>query len=517
MSLAAETRARTIPDEMAVTDGRMTLSWAELDPIVNRATNALLAEEMGSPPRGAVFAHNSTESALAYLAMLHAGVSGVPANFHLTADELAYILKDSGARLLFVGPETATVGVAAARQVGIERIVGWRCETLGEGAEGVTPWDAWLAAASDAAPPTDMKPLPYMHYTSGTTGRPKGTETPPNMFPREPDVAGLFRALGEQVTAGAPGPTLLVGPAYHTGPLGSVRQLGGGRPLVVMPKFDAEQILVNIERHKVATSVMVPTHFQRLLALPEDVRAKYDVSSLRLVSHTGAACPVDAKRAMIAWWGPVLLEAYGATEAGSTNMISSEEWLRKPGSVGKAMPPFEMVVVADDGTRLGANQVGQLYFRDPSGRGIVYHNDPEKTAAAHIEPGVFTLGEIGYVDEDGYVFITDRSSDMIVSGGVNIYPAEIEQALIAHPDVEDVAVVGVPNAEMGEEVKALVVPRRGATVTSEQLADYARAQLAGYKRPRSIDLVETVGRNAMGKVNKRELRRPFWPSDRTIG
>lgn len=513
MSLAASDRSSTMPEGMAVTDGRLTLSWGELDPVVNRATNALLAENLGSPPRAAVFAHNSTESALAYLAMLHAGVSGVPANFHLTAEELAYILKDSGARLVFVGPETAAVGVEAARVVGIELVVGWRCDDV----EGVIPWDGWLSASSDAPPPTDMKPLPYMHYTSGTTGRPKGTETPPNMFPRETSVAGLFRALSEQVSAGVPGAVLLVGPAYHTGPLGSIRQLGGGRPLVVMPKFDAEQILVNIEMHRIGTSVMVPTHFQRLLALPDDVRAKYDVSSLRLVSHTGAACPVEAKRAMIEWWGPVLLEAYGATEAGSTNIITSEEWLRKPGSVGKAMPPFEMVVIGEDGSELGRNETGQLYFRDPTGRGIVYHNDPEKTAAAHIAPGVFTLGEIGYVDDEGYVFITDRSSDMIVSGGVNIYPAEIEQVLIEHPDVEDVAVVGVPSPDMGEEVKALVVPRPGSDITSQMLADFARDKLAGYKRPRSIDLVPTVGRNAMGKVNKRELRKPFWPSDRTIG
>jgi acyl-CoA synthetase (AMP-forming)/AMP-acid ligase II len=513
VSLAAHERITTTPDDLAITDGRLTLTWAGLDPVVNRGTNALLAEALGDPPRAAVFAHNSTESALAYLCMLHAGVSGVPANFHLTAEELAYILTDSGARLLFVGPETAAAGVEAARLAGIERVIGWRCD----GVAGVVSWESWLARASEAEPPTDRKPLPYMHYTSGTTGRPKGTETPPNMFPRENDIAGLFRALRETVAAGAPGPILLVGPAYHTGPLGSIRQLGGGRPLIVMPKFDAEQILVLIERHRIATSVMVPTHFQRLLALPAEVRAKYDVSSLRLVSHTGAACPVDAKHAMIAWWGPVFLEAYGATEAGSTNMISSEEWLRKPGSVGKAMPPFEMVVVGENGERLGANETGQLYFRDPTGRGIVYHNDPAKTAAAHIEPGVFTLGEIGYVDDEGYVFITDRSSDMIVSGGVNIYPAEIEQVLIAHPDVEDVAVVGVPSPEMGEDVKALVVARPGAAVTADDLAAYARTNLAGYKRPRSIDLVETVGRNAMGKVNKRELRKPFWPSDRTIG
>ncbi|BEU99137.1 AMP-binding protein [Novosphingobium olei] len=518
MSLVAAERARATPDAMAVTDGRLTVSWAELDRLINRATNALLATDLGDPPRAAVFAQNSTECALAYLAMLHAGVSGVPANFHLTAEELAYILKDSGARALFVGPQTAAVGVEAARAAGIDLVIGWDCE----GIDGVTDWDGWLAGASEAPPPEDMPPLPYMHYTSGTTGRPKGAETPPSMFPREADVTGLFRALREQVALahtdeGYPGPVLLVGPNYHTGPLGSVRQLGGGRPLVILPRFDAEQILVAIERHKVATSVMVPTHFQRLLALPQEVRTRYDLSSLRSVPHTGAACPVEVKRAMIEWWGPVFVDAYGATEAGTTNMITSEEWLRKPGSVGKAVPPLEMVVVAEDGTRLGPNQAGQLYFRDPTGRGIVYHNDPEKTAAAHIEPGVFTLGEIGYVDDEGYVFITDRSSDMIVSGGVNIYPAEIEQVLITHPAVEDVAVIGVPNADMGEEVKALVVPRAGAAVTVDDLVAFAREKLAGYKRPRSIDLVETVGRNAMGKVNKRELRRPFWPSDRTIG
>ncbi|MCW1382936.1 AMP-binding protein [Novosphingobium sp. KCTC 2891] len=513
MSLVAADRAKTTPDDLAVTDGRLTLTWSELDPFINRAANALLGEGLGQPPRAAVFAHNSAECALAYLALLRAGVSGVPANFHLTADELAYILEDSGARLLFVGPETADIGVQAARAAGIDRVVGWRCA----GVEGVTAWEDWLAAASDAPPPETMPPLPYMHYTSGTTGRPKGTETPPSMFPREADVTGLFRALRELVEAAAPGPALLVGPNYHTGPLGSIRQLAGGRPLVVLPRFDAEQILAAVEKHRVATMVMVPTHFQRLLALPDEVRGRYDVSSLQLVPHTGAACPVDVKRAMIAWWGPVFVDAYGATEAGTTNMITSEEWLLKPGSVGKPVPPLEMVVVAEDGTRLGANAVGQLYFRDPSGRGIVYHNDPEKTAAAHIEPGVFTLGEIGYVDDDGYVFITDRSSDMIVSGGVNIYPAEIEQVLITHPAVEDVAVIGVPNPDMGEEVKALVVLRPGVGVTPAELGSYARKRLARYKQPRSIDVVDTVGRNAMGKVNKRELRRPFWPSDRTIG
>ncbi len=513
MSLAAAEHLHTDPTAFALVDDQHQLDWATLDGIVNRGTNALLAMSLGTPPRAAVFANNSVETGLAYLCALHAGVSSVPVNFHLTADEVAYILKDSGARIVFVGPETAVAGVKAARQAGIDHVVGWRCD----GVEGVESWDAWLAAASPAEPPTDMPSLPHLHYTSGTTGRPKGAETPPNMFPRTPSVAALFDALRTAVTASVAGPAILVGPFYHTGPLGSVRQLAGGRPLVIVPKFDAEAILAAIERWGAATSVMVPTHFQRLLALPEDVRKRYDVSSLRLVSHTGAACPMDVKRAMIEWWGPVLVEAYGATEAGTTNMIGSEEWLRKPGSVGKAVPPFEMVVIAEDGSRLGTGEVGQLYFRDPSGRGIVYHNDPVKTAEAHLEPGVFTLGEVGYVDPEGYVYITDRSSDMIVSGGVNIYPAEIEQVLIEHPSIEDVAVIGVPDKEMGEAVKALLVAAPGITPDIEAIARYCRERMAGYKSPRSYEIVPDVGRNAMGKVNKRELRKPYWPSDRTIG
>ena len=512
MSLAAAEHLKTDPHAFALADDQRSLDWTELDVIVNRGTNALLAAGLGNPPRAAVYANNSIETALAYLCALHAGVSSVPVNFHLTADEVAYILSDSAAGIVFVGPETAEAGVKAASATGA-RVIGWRCD----GVAGVEPWDDWLAAASAAEPPADMPSLPHLHYTSGTTGRPKGAETPPNMFPRVASVAALIDVLRAAVNGGVPGPGLLVGPFYHTGPLGSVRQLAGGRPLVVMPKFDAEGILVAVQRWGASTSVMVPTHFQRLLSLPEEVRARYDVSSLRLVSHTGAACPMDVKRAMIEWWGPVLVEAYGATEAGTTNMIGSEEWLQKPGSVGKAVPPFEMVVIGEDGSRLGTGEVGQLYFRDPSGRGIVYHNDPAKTAAAHLEPGVFTLGEVGYVDSDGYVFITDRVSDMIVSGGVNIYPAEIEQVLIEHPEIEDVAVIGVPDTEMGEAVKALVVARPGTTPDPIALASYARARMAGYKAPRSYEIVATVGRNAMGKVNKRELRKPYWPSDRTIG
>jgi len=513
MSLAAAEKGRANPQELALADERATLTWSQLDAILNRATNALLAPP--APERIAVYAPNSVETVLAHLAGLHAGVSTVPVNFHFTAEELAYVLQDSGASIVFVGPETLANAIEAAARVGVRKIVAWRSPPT----EGVQSWEGWLAQASDAEPPTDMTPRPHLHYTSGTTGRPKGVETPPTMFARKPTVAEFFDHLKAQSQAmGDRSPGMVVSPLYHTGPLGSVRMLGGGTSLVAMSRFDAEQVLKTIEKFRVKSTMMVPTHFQRLLALPEDVRGKYDVSSLLNVSHTGAACPVNVKRAMIEWFGPVLTEAYGATEAGTTNMITSPEWLAKPGSVGRTLAPFELLVVSEDGQRLGVNQVGQLYFRDTTGRGIIYHNDEAKTRAAHLEPGVFTLGEVGFVDEDDYVFITDRVSDMIVSGGVNIYPAETEQVLIKHPGVADVAVVGAPNVEMGEEVKALIVPRdRANPPTAEELDRFCREHLAGYKCPRSYDVVDDVGRNAMGKVNKRELRRRYWPTERTIG
>ena len=513
MSLAAAEKASTQPDDLALADERQVITWSQLDDILNRATNALLGSGLASGQRIGVFANNSAETVLAYLSGLHAGISSIPINFHLTAEEVAYILKDGSVGLIFVGPETAAVGLQAAALAGVDQVVGWR-----HTADGVIAWDRWVAQASAAAPPIEQTPRPFLHYTSGTTGKPKGAETPPNMFTRSATVSDFFDALKEQAAVASPGPGLAVGPLYHTGPLGSVRQLGGGKPLVVMGRFDPEQVIATIARHRISSTLMVPTHFQRLLTLSPEIRDRYDVSSLVAVFHTGSACPRDAKRAIIDWFGPVLVEAYGGTESGTTNLITSEEWLRKPGSVGKTLPPFELMVIGESGETLGPNEVGQLYFRDTTGRGIIYHNDAEKTAAAHIAPGIFTLGEMGYADEEGYVFITDRVSDMVVSGGVNIYPAEAELVLIRHPGVTDVAVIGVPNAEMGEEVKALVMATDpGAPPASADLDAFCREHLAGYKCPRSYEYVDDLGRNAMGKINKRSLMRPYWPTDRTIG
>jgi long-chain acyl-CoA synthetase len=330
------------------------------------------------------------------------------------------------------------------------------------------------------------------------------------MFAGGATIAEHVEAMARNPMA-ALGNHLVVGPMYHTGPLSGARLLLAGVSSVILGRFDPEKTLKAIQDYRIGNSVMVPTHFVRLLALPEEIRNRYDLSSLQRISHTGAKCPVDVKRAMIEWWGPVFIDAYGASEVGTTCMITSEEWLEHPGSVGRAIPPFEALILDEDGEPVGPKEEGRLYFRDTTGRGVVYHNAPEKTAEAHIAPGVFTLGEIAYMDEEGYVYITDRFSDMVVSGGVNIYPAEAEQILIHHPEIADVACIGVPHAEMGEALKALVIPRSSKSPPDPQaLIDFCRERLSHYKCPRSVEYVEDLGRNTMGKINKRRLRAPYW-------
>jgi long-chain acyl-CoA synthetase len=347
-------------------------------------------------------------------------------------------------------------------------------------------------------------------YTSGTTGFPKGTDMPPSMFAPGDTVAEHVANMLATHPFAASGPHLVVGPMYHTGPLTSVRLLAGGVPLIVLRRFDPEAVLAAIHEHRPGSSQMVPTHFVRLLALPQDVRDRYDVSSIRTVGQTGAACPVPVKAQMIEWWGPVFLEVYGGSEVGVLCSITSTEWLEHRGSVGRPREQFEVLVVDDDGNPVAPGVEGRLYFRDRTGRGIVYRNDPAKTAAAHLEPGVLTLGEVGYVDEDGYVYITDRFSDMVVSGGVNLYPAEAEQVLIDHPAIADVACIGVPDPEMGERLVALVVPTDPtAPPEPTALLAWCRDRLSHFKCPREVRFVADLDRDAMGKLNKRRLRERF--------
>lgn len=500
------------PYEIAIQDELISLSWLEVDDLLNRCANGLAGLDLGPGMRIAVFAENSVETAMSHLGGLIAGASVVPVNFHLTSEEVAYILEDSDARVLFVGPHTTERGIAAAKQSNVHTVIGW-----GEPLPDVIPWKDFLHGSDPAEPDQSVPPRPNLLYTSGTTGRPKGTELPPTMFAGGQTVDEHLQIFADAAMArmtGSRGPQLVVGPMYHTGPLSATRLLIAGVPSVILGRFDAEKTLAAIAKHKINSTLMVPTHFVRLLALPENVKQKYDISSIRSISHTGAKCPVDIKRAMIEWFGPVFLDAYGASEVGTTCMITSEEWIKHPGSVGKAIPPFTAVVLDDDDTELPPNTEGRLFFKDATGRGVIYHNDPEKSAAAHIAPGVFTLGEIAFMDDEGYVYITDRFSDMVVSGGVNIYPAEAEQVLIDHPAVLDVACIGIPNREMGEELKALVIPREDTELPSpDEVIAWCRDRLSHFKCPRTLDYVDDLGRNTMGKINKQKLRAPYWADE----
>ena len=509
MPVFASDLAHERPEEIAVRDPNRAFTWAQVGDILNRTANNALSTDLGPKRRVAVFAENAAETAFSHLGCLLGSASTVPVNFHLTAEEAAYILVDSESRVLFVGPETLERGVEAAKIARSEgaslTIVGWDVSH-----PEVMNWNDWLAQGDPSHPPLDVKPRANLLYTSGTTGRPKGTELPPTMFAGGSTMGEHLEGMKSNRFAEY-GTHLVVGPMYHTGPLNGMRLLVRGVPMVILAKFDAEQTLEAIATYKTETSVMVPTHFVRLLALPETVKAKYDVSSMKLVAHTGASCPVDIKRSMIDWWGLIFTDAYGATEVGTTCQISSADWLENPGSVGRPVPPFSVIVLDDDGNEVPANTEGRLFFKDSTGRGVIYPNDAEKTKAANIAPGVFTLGEIGYVNDGGFVYITDRFSDMVVSGGVNIYPAEAEQVLVQHPDLLDVACIGIPHAEMGEELKALAIPRdlKNPPDAKEVLA-FCRERLSHFKCPRTIEFVDDLGRNTMGKINKRKLRAPYW-------
>jgi long-chain acyl-CoA synthetase len=351
-----------------------------------------------------------------------------------------------------------------------------------------------------------------MNYTSGTTGRPKGVRRPlAGTVPEESDLgAALVTGYGVDPAA-TDDVHLLACPWYHTAPLiMSAPSLHLGHTVVIMERFDAAGLLELVERHRVTLTHLVPTQFVRLLALPDEVRQRADVSSLRHVIHGAAPCSPDVKRRMIEWWGPVLDEYYASTEGVGGTIIFSDEWLSKPGSVGKARAGNEIVILDDDGTVLPPGQVGTIYSIPRTD--FEYFKDAEKTERS--KQGKYrTVGDVGYLDEDGYLYLSDRKSDMIISGGVNIYPAEVEMALFGHPKVLDVAVFGIPNDEWGEEVKAVVAPAPGVEADDALRADllaFLEGRIARYKLPRSIDFLPELPRDPSGKLYKRKLREPYW-------
>ena len=510
MTAAISARAERTPDGPALVDDTGTLTWAELARDLERAAGALLAAAPGPDQRVSVLGENAIPTVVAHAAALTVGVGTVATSRQLRADELVDQYTDAGVACVIAGASSIGAAQDAAGRAGAATVVAHGAPAPA----GAVSWEQFLAAAPPVPADAGARPpRPLLVYTSGTTGRARGAEVRWTL--ELPQTAAAYVAAITAESAFPPGPHLVVGPLQHNAPLTSLRHLLAGETVIVLGKFDAEAVLRLIADHGVTSSVLVPTHMQRLLALPRDLRDKYDLSSLELVSQTGSACPADTKLAMIEWFGPVFVESYGGSETGTLCRITSPEWLAHRGSVGRPRPPYEVVVLDEEHRPLPAGQVGVLGFRAPEGRGPSYHGDPEKTAKAYLAPGVFTIGDVGYVDDDGFVYITDRIADMVVSGGVNLYPAESEKVLITHPGVAQVAVIGVPHPDLGEALLALVVPA-GEPPTPAELEEFARDKLAPYKVPRAYEFVDDLVYNAMGKPDKKAMRAPYWQGERTI-
>jgi long-chain acyl-CoA synthetase len=493
------------PDALALDDQQRTRTWAELADRVQRLANVLRRDLALQPgDHVASLIANRVEWFELSLATLLTGVWLVPVNTHLHPDEVAYVVEDSGARLVLADAEHRST------------VVDDRVRIVEVGHE----LDALIAAASDAPSPLTAPAGGRMHYTSGTTGRPKGVKR------AIPATAGeyldLLASLGRGVGLDGSGAHLLTGPHYHAAVGGyALFDLVNGAPVVMMPRFDAGATLDLIARHAIAHLHLVPTMMVRLLRLPDDVRQAFDPSPLTHVLHGAAPISPATKRAMIDWWGPVLTEYWGTSEAGTFTLIDSAEWLAHPGSVGRPVPGVEIIAVDDEGRAVGVDEVGTLHCRmGTSPRPFRYHNDEEKTDRAFLAPGLFTQGDMGRIDADGYVYLVDRATNMIISGGVNIYPAEVEAALLAHPAVADVAVFGVPDDEWGEQVKAAIEVTPGVSpddALGAELIAFARDHLAHYKAPKSIDFVSPLPRLPSGKLLVRDLKAPYWAErDRNI-
>jgi long-chain acyl-CoA synthetase len=481
-------RAAADPAGWALTDGTDSLNWADLNGAVNRAVHAVLGTDLGPDRRVAIMAPNSAQAAIAHLAVIYAGASAVPVNWQLRPSEAEHILRDSAARLVLASPQSGPVARRACLP----------------GAVVIDSLAEFAATAPPGEPPASFPPRRALMYTSGTSGMPKAVEQALAMFAGGATIAEHVANIAASPAARL-GPHLVAGPLHHTGPLNGLRCLAAGTPTAVLPRFDAAAALAAIEQYRIASSTMVPTHFARLLALPAEVRTRCDIGSLRRVAHTGAPCPADLKRAMIEWLGPVIVEAYGSTEVGSVTVIESADWLAHPGSVGRAVPPFEVTIRDETGRELPAGVEGLVCVRNSRDGGPRYVHDREKTAASFVADGYFVMGEIGLLDGDGYLYLTDRASDLVVSGGVNIYPAEAEAVLAAHPGVTDVAVIGVPEPDLGETLLALVV-RGDPALTAEELVAWCRDRLTHFKCPRAVRFVPHLPRTAMGKLSKRDLR-----------
>ncbi len=516
MTLAVH--ARDQGDTPAIIADAGTLTFDQLNARVNRLARALRTRGLSAGDSITSVCSNRAEFAEIMMAATRIGLRFTPVNWHFTGPEISYVVNDCGARALIGDARFAENLAAAATETPGATVK----LALGGAVEGYDSYEDALAAESedDLEDPVAGS---QMLYTSGTTGHPKGVDRSASARPpgRRGAAAGaggggggaaeaaraLILRAGEDVC-------LCTGPLYHAAPLAFSLglPLNAGVGVVIMDGWDAAQTLELIETHGVTHTHMVPTMFHRLLALPEEVRKRANVSSLRVVLHGAAPCPVPVKQGLIDWLGPIVYEYYAATE-GWGSFVPPEVWIQKPGTVGKPAP--EQVVIRDDeGKPLGPDEVGLVYMRAPDAGAFAYHGDDEKTSSAYDAEGqYFTLGDVGYLDRDGYLFLSDRSADVIISGGVNIYPAEVDAVLLTHPAIDDSATVGIPNDDWGEEVRAVVQLKSGiepAEALKTELVDYCRERLAHYKCPRNVDFVDQLPRHDTGKIYRRLVRETYW-------
>ena len=499
--------AERTPDKAALimAGSGEVVTYAQLEAGSNRFAQLLRALGIRAGDHIAFFVENHPRFFDLCWGAKRAGLYYTAISSYLTAEEVAYIVNDCGARL-FVSTEYKRDAAVVVPPLcpKLEH-----CLLIGGAADGFACYEDAVAAQPEGRIADEVEGTDML-YSSGTTGRPKAVKRPLQGTPfgtPEPALAMLADAVGLHRDMVYLSPA----PLYHAAPLRyNMASIARGATSIVMERFDAVHSLALIERHRVTHSQWVPSMFVRMLKLPEAERTKHDLSSHVTAVHAAAPCPIPVKEAMIDWWGPILLEYYGGTESNGLTLIRTDEWLKHRGSVGR--PVVGMThVVDDDGNECPPGENGTIYFSD--GPAFEYFNDPERTAEAYDDRGRSTLGDIGYLDEDGYLYLTDRQSFMIVSGGVNIYPQEIENLLIAHPKVADVAVIGVPSADFGEEVKAVVQPL-AMTDAGDSLADdltaFARRHLSTLKIPRSIDFLEALPRHPTGKLYKRLLKDRYW-------
>ena len=502
--------------QSGIVSGRRVLTMATLFERARCAARGLRCLGVGEGDAVALVMRNDIPFFEAARAAMLLGAYPVPVNWHFVADEAAYVIHDCGAKAVVIHadlhaglrpampPEAALFLVPTPPEIaaayGLDAA---RCSPPA----GATLWSDWLEGFA----PWDAEPRPFrssMIYTSGTTGRPKGVRREP---PASPQKAEQMARIRSQVFGVRPGGRILMtGPVYHSAPaLFATAGMLNDNLIVLQPRFDAEQCLALIERYRISGVHLVPTMFVRLLKLPAAVRGRYDLSSLEHVVHGAARCPADVKRAIIDWLGPIVHEYYGGTESGPVVASTSEEFLARPGTVGRAVEGGVIKILDAAGRALPAGETGEIYMWLDAYPDFTYQGDDAKRREIEVD-GLITLGDVGHMDADGYLYISDRLKDMVISGGVNIYPAEIEAVLIGMPGVRDCAVFGIPDQEFGEALAAAVEPEPGARLTAQAVIAWLAEHQAGYKRPRIVTFHEALPREDSGKIFKRRLREPYW-------